>query len=98
MNSIGYAQRDVREILNDMPMGRKQWTVFLICFAATAIEGFDTIVISFIAPAISQHWRLSSVALSPLVAFGLTALLIRSIVGAPLSPLVGPRTHTNLPI
>lgn len=92
MNSIGFAQRDVRKIFNDMPIGRKQWTVFLICFAATAIEGFDTIVISFIAPAISQHWQLSSAALSPLVAFGLTGLLIGSIVGGTLADRVGRRT------
>ncbi|NPT60166.1 MFS transporter [Paraburkholderia elongata] len=92
MKSIGYAQRDVRQIFNDMPVGRKQWTVLLICFAATAIEGFDTIVISFIAPAISQHWQLSSAALSPLVAFGLTGLLIGSIVGGTLADRVGRRT------
>ncbi|ANB76243.1 MFS transporter [Paraburkholderia phytofirmans] len=92
MKSIGYAQRDVRKIFNDMPVGRKQWTVLLICFAATAIEGFDTIVISFIAPAISQHWQLSSAALSPLVAFGLTGLLIGSIVGGTMADRVGRRT------
>ncbi|MFM0199275.1 MFS transporter [Paraburkholderia fungorum] len=91
MNSTSDAQRDVRQIFNEMPVGRRQWTVFLICFAATAIEGFDTIVISFIAPSISQHWHLSSVALSPLVAFGLTGLLIGSIVGGTLADRVGRR-------
>ncbi|WP_341315395.1 MFS transporter [Paraburkholderia sp. IMGN_8] len=91
MKSTGYIRRDVREVFNTMPMGRKQWAVFLICFAATAIEGFDTIVISFIAPAISHHWQLSSAALSPLVAFGLTGLLIGSIVGGVLADRVGRR-------
>ncbi|OAJ60922.1 hypothetical protein A6V36_25015 [Paraburkholderia ginsengiterrae] len=92
MESTGYVHRDIRKIFNDMPIGRKQWTVFLICFAATAIEGFDTIVISFIAPAISHQWQLSSAALSPLVAFGLTGLLIGSIAGGTLADRVGRRT------
>ncbi|WNC93509.1 MFS transporter [Paraburkholderia sp. FT54] len=92
MENAGYVNRDVRNIFNDMPMGRRQWMVFIICFAATAIEGFDTIVISFIAPAISQHWQLSSMALSPLVAVGLTGLLIGSIVGGTLADRVGRRT------
>ncbi|NML97419.1 MFS transporter [Paraburkholderia sp. RP-4-7] len=92
MESVGNAQWDVRKIFNDMPIGRRQWLVFAICFAATAIEGFDTIVISFIAPAISQHWQLSSAALSPLVAFGLTGLLVGSIVGGTLADRVGRRT------
>jgi len=83
--------RDVREIFNTMPMSRKQWAVFLICFAATAIEGFDTIVISFLAPAISHQWHLSAAALSPLVAFGLTGLLIGSIVGGMMADRVGRR-------
>jgi AAHS family 4-hydroxybenzoate transporter-like MFS transporter len=92
MENTGYIRRDVREIFNTMPMGRKQWIVFLICFAATAIEGFDTIVISFIAPVISHHWQLSGAALSPLVAFGLTGLLIGSIAGGVLADRVGRRT------
>ncbi len=54
MERTEHVHRDIREFLNSMPMGRKQWTVFLVCFAATAIEGFDTIVIGFLAPAISH--------------------------------------------
>lgn len=91
MESTAALRRDVREFLNSMPMGKKQWMVFLVCFAATAIEGFDTIVIGFIAPAISQSWKLSSAALSPLVALGLFGLLIGSIVGGTLADRVGRR-------
>lgn len=80
---------DMREFLNQMPMGKQQWAVFFVCFAATAIEGFDTIVIGFIAPAISQSWKLSSAAVSPLVALGLFGLLIGSIVGGTLADRVG---------
>lgn len=62
------------------------------CFAETATGGFDTIVIGFIAPAISQHWHLSDAALSPLAAFGPAGLLIGSIVGRTMADRVGRRT------
>ncbi|WP_179403938.1 MFS transporter [Burkholderia guangdongensis] len=91
MDHAKSAHRDIREFLNDMPMGKKQWTVFFVCFAATAIEGFDTIVMGFIAPAISHDWRLSSAALAPLVAFGLSGLLIGSIAGGALADRIGRR-------
>ncbi|MGU7782902.1 MFS transporter [Burkholderia sp. PU8-34] len=82
---------DIREFLDRMPMGKMQWTVFFVCFAATAIEGFDTIVIGFIAPAISHEWRLPGAALAPLVAFGLSGLLVGSIVGGTMADRVGRR-------
>src|SRR5215472_3220531 len=85
MESKEEVRSDMREFLNRMPMGKKQWVVFRVCCAATAIEGFDTIVSGFIAPAISQSWKLSSAARSPLVAIGLFGLLIGSIVGGTLA-------------
>ncbi|MDW3686592.1 MFS transporter [Cupriavidus sp. CV2] len=91
MERTEHVHRDIREFLNSMPMGRKQWTVFLVCFAAIAIEGFDTIVIGFLAPAISHDWQLPSAALAPLVAFGLSGLLIGSIVGGTMADRVGRR-------
>jgi AAHS family 4-hydroxybenzoate transporter-like MFS transporter len=91
MNYTGIGQPDIREFFNSMPMGKKQWTVFFVCFAAVAIEGFDTIVMAFIAPAVSHDLHLSPAALAPLVALGLCGLLIGSIVGGTMADRVGRR-------
>ncbi|WP_206996447.1 MFS transporter [Trinickia mobilis] len=91
MERTGYIRRDIRQFLNDSPMGKKQWMVFFVCFAAIAIEGFDTIVMAFIAPVVSHDWQLPPAALAPLVALGLSGLLVGSIVGGTMADRVGRR-------
>lgn len=91
MERRDYVRRDIREFLNSLPIGRKQWIVFLLCFAATTTEGFDTIVMAFIAPAVSHDWHLPPAAVAPLTAMGLLGLLVGSIVGGGLADRVGRR-------
>jgi MFS transporter, AAHS family, 4-hydroxybenzoate transporter len=91
METTNYIRSDIRKFLNDQPLGKKQWMVFFVCFAAIAIEGFDTIVMAFIAPAVSHDWQLSPAALAPLVASGLVGLLVGSIVGGTMADRVGRR-------
>jgi AAHS family 4-hydroxybenzoate transporter-like MFS transporter len=86
--------RDISEFLNNLPIGKKQWIVFLLCFAATTTEGFDTIVMAFIAPAVSHDWHLPPAALAPLVAIGLFGLLVGSIIGGAMADRVGRRAVT----
>lgn len=91
MESSNPVRRDIRELFNALPVGRKQWIVFLLCFAATTTEGFDTIVMAFIAPAVSHDWHLPPAAVAPLTAMGLVGLLIGSIAGGTLADRLGRR-------
>lgn len=91
MEQTNNIRTDIRKFLNDLPLGKKQWMVFFICFAAIAIEGFDTIVMAFIAPTVSHEWQLPPAALAPLVASGLVGLLAGSIVGGTMADRVGRR-------
>src|ERR1700692_4434527 len=91
MERNGHVHRDIREFLNGLPIGKKQWIVFLLCFAATTTEGFDTIVMAFIAPAVSHDWHLPPAAVAPLTAMGLVGLLVGSIVGGAMADRVGRR-------
>jgi AAHS family 4-hydroxybenzoate transporter-like MFS transporter len=86
--------RDIRGFFNDLPIGKKQWVVFVLCFAATTTEGFDTIVMAFIAPAVSHEWRLPPAALAPLVAIGLFGLLVGSIAGGAIADRIGRKAVT----
>lgn len=92
MNRSNPQARTVRDVFNESPFGVIQWTVFLICFAVTAIEGFDTTIIGFIAPAIAQQWQLPGVALAPLVGVGLAGILLGSILGGTLADKFGRKT------
>ena len=89
MNYHDRPAHTVHGIFNHTPIGARQWTVFLICFAVTTIEGFDTTITGFIAPAITQQWQLPGVALAPLIGVGLAGILIGSIVGGTLADRLG---------
>ena len=94
MERRDYVHRDIRGFFNDLPIGKKQWVVFILCFAATTTEGFDTIVMAFIAPAVSHEWHLPPAALAPLVAIGLFGLLLGSIIGGAMADRVGRKVVT----
>ena len=46
-------------------------TLLTLCFLVVAVDGFDTAVIGFIAPALRSEWHLAVAQLGPLFAAGL---------------------------
>ncbi|WP_165191470.1 MFS transporter [Caulobacter soli] len=50
---------------------RRDWRIFFLCFAVAMIDGFDTLLISFIAPTLSGDWNLSDGQLGRLFTAGL---------------------------
>jgi AAHS family 4-hydroxybenzoate transporter-like MFS transporter len=81
--------QSIHDIFNSTPFGACQWAVFILCFLVTAIEGFDTTIVGFIAPAISAEWSLPRIALAPLVGTGLAGILLGSIGGGMLADRLG---------
>lgn len=51
---------DVQGFIDQYPVGRFHLLVLGLCFAITAVDGFDTAAIGFIAPAIREGWGLSA--------------------------------------
>jgi len=83
------AAQSIHEVFNSTPFGACQWAVFILCFLVTAIEGFDTTIVGFIAPAISVEWSLPKFALAPLIGTGLAGILLGSIGGGMLGDRLG---------
>ncbi|WP_233836692.1 MFS transporter [Paraburkholderia sp. ZP32-5] len=83
------ATQSIHDVFNSVPFGACQWAVFILCFLVTAIEGFDTTIVGFIAPAISAEWSLPRVALAPLVGTGLAGILLGSVGGGMLADRFG---------
>lgn len=59
--------------------------LLLLCFLVVAIDGFDTAVIGFIAPAIRGEWNLAVSRLAPLFAAGLFGLMLGAFAVGPLA-------------
>ncbi len=69
---------DVAATIDGARISLMQWSVFALTFAASLLDGFDTMVMSFLAPAISGQWHASH------GAFGLvfSATLLGAAIGA----------------
>ena len=50
---------DVQAFIDAEPVSSLQKRLLFLCFLVIAIDGFDTAIIGFIAPAIRAEWRLA---------------------------------------
>jgi len=82
---------DVAAIIEAGGIGAFQIRLFLLCAAVLFVDGFDVQSITYVAPAISQDWKLARGALGPTFSAGLFGVLLGAILLAPLADRVGRR-------
>ncbi len=83
---------DVQEFIDAHPLSALQRVLLILCFLVVAIDGFDTAIIGFIAPAIRAEWGLQLAQLGPLFAAGLFGLMIGAFAAGPLADRHGRKT------
>jgi MFS transporter, AAHS family, 4-hydroxybenzoate transporter len=79
----------IQEFIDEQPYSALQKRILALCFLVVAIDGFDTALVGFIAPAVQGTWKLGPAQLTPLMMSGLFGLLIGSFVFGPLSDRFG---------
>lgn len=82
---------NIREFLDDRPIGAFQWKMLAICFVILILDGFDIVAMGFIAPALVDDWGISREALGPVMSAGLFGLAIGALTGGPLADRFGRR-------
>jgi AAHS family 4-hydroxybenzoate transporter-like MFS transporter len=55
---------DVQEFIDAHPLSAMQRSLLGLCFLVVAIDGFDTAIVGFIAPAIRVEWGLAVTSLA----------------------------------
>src|SRR5580765_5820044 len=83
---------DVQALIDAEPVSSLQKRLLFLCFLVIAIDGFDTAIIGFIAPAIRTEWRLGVAQLGPLFAAGLLGLMLGAFAVGPLADRRGRKT------
>ena len=54
---------NIRQRLDDAPMGRLQIAAIILCVLLNALDGFDVLAISFASPGIAAEWGIDRAAL-----------------------------------
>lgn len=82
---------DVHTFLDSRPIGKQQKTVIILGLLILMLDGFDTMMMGFIAPALIQDWGIDRGDLGPLMMSGIVGLSIGSLLAGPLADRFGRR-------
>lgn len=82
---------DVHTFLDNRPVGKLQKTVIVLGLLILMLDGFDTMMMGFIAPALIQNWGIERSDLGPLMMSGIVGLSIGSLLAGPLADRFGRR-------
>ncbi|NQD94063.1 MFS transporter, partial [Pseudomonas sp. CrR25] len=80
---------NIGEIIDNSKISPFQIVVLVLCFLVVLVDGFDTAVIGYIAPALRQEWGLLPAQLSPAFGAGLFGLMCGSFIFGPIADTFG---------
>lgn len=79
----------VSKLIDNSPVSGLQRTVFVLCFLIVAIDGFDTTVIGFLAPAIIEEWAVPPAEFGSVFGMGIVGAVIGALVFGPVGDRIG---------
>lgn len=79
----------ISEIIDSSKISPYQILILSLCFLIVLLDGFDTAIIGYIAPALREEWGLLPAQLSPAFGAGLLGLLIGSLLFGPVADAIG---------
>ncbi|MEE2060568.1 MFS transporter [Rhodococcus artemisiae] len=85
---------DIREAVRTQPMKRFQIRTIVICFLLCMVDGFEILIMAFVAPHLSKAWDLGSVEVGYLLSAGLIGMAAGAFFLSPLSDRIGRRRGT----
>ncbi|MGO4745859.1 MFS transporter [Serratia quinivorans] len=79
----------ISEIIDNAKISPYQILILTLCFLIVLLDGFDTAIIGYIAPALREEWQLQPAQLSPAFGAGLFGLLLGSLIFGPVADAIG---------
>lgn len=84
--------RDVAEVVEHAPMGRKRWGVIALCFLVALLDGFDTQSIAFIGPSIADEFGLGAGEMTWVITASTVGMCVGAMTLGSMSDRFGRRT------
>jgi MFS transporter, AAHS family, 4-hydroxybenzoate transporter len=85
------AVADIAGLINTHPLSSFQKGIMVLIGGVVVMDGFDVQAMGFVAPALTQDWRLDPTALGPIFGAGLLGMLVGSMLLSILADRIGRR-------
>ena len=82
---------DVRQFIDEQPVGRYQLLVAGMCSLLVFVDGFDAQAMGYVAPALSSAMQIPRAVLGPVISSGLVGMMVGAMVSGPLADRFGRR-------
>ncbi|MBX9444173.1 MFS transporter [Dickeya chrysanthemi] len=83
---------DVRQLINQRPLGAYQKLIVFLCFCIIALDGMDIAIMGFIAPSLKAAWGIGNAELAVVISAALIGLAVGAMVSGPLADWRGRKT------
>jgi MFS transporter, AAHS family, 4-hydroxybenzoate transporter len=87
----GPAKIDISELIDNTKLGAFQLGVCILCGVCLMMDGFDVQAIGYVAPAITQDWKIPPPTLGPVLSAALVGVLFGSLLLSMLADKIGRR-------
>jgi AAHS family 4-hydroxybenzoate transporter-like MFS transporter len=80
---------DIREFIDQRPVGRYQLWVAAMCASIVFVDGFDAQAMGYVAPALTSALHIPRSVLGSVISSGLFGMMIGALVSGPVADRVG---------
>ena len=80
---------DIRQFIDERPVGRYQLLVAVMCGLIVFVDGFDAQAMGFVAPALTAAMKIPRGVLGSVISSGLVGMMIGALVSGPLADRIG---------